>query len=341
MVAVGIIWSLKVLFNPLQRSNRRMFFHSQTQLRLEVLAPLPTLQGFTETLFGSVVRLWNGTVTCYFLVLRWSFPCQLVSVFSQECSSHSSTFQGEQFPSFTFPGSEWNADWPRVPFKDHVFTWISAHKQFPLMSISWGWREWIEFPFFFFSLQPAPGSIPSPEQQQVLCSQLEKIHALFRRQLGIPLLGEGCNAGTQGLEQLQAPGFSWHSHTKCSWRSWAVLDEAQIPLDQECLELLGLGLPGCEFEDVQSASEEHKMWLRNKEFSCDCCIKPLVGSIWQLDCWNSAFFSFLSPFSCSWEKVKHSSFDFISIWERIWVLFCPKPWGKFCHFGFLIPSEQL
>lgn len=57
MVAVGTIWSLKVLFNPKQRSNRRMFFHSQTQLRLEVLDPLPTPQGFTETLFGSMVGL--------------------------------------------------------------------------------------------------------------------------------------------------------------------------------------------------------------------------------------------------------------------------------------------
>ncbi|NWI51999.1 SART3 protein, partial [Calyptomena viridis] len=36
--------------------------------------------------------------------------------------------------------------------------------------------------------QPAPGSVPSPEQQQMLCSQLERIHTLFRRQLGIPLL---------------------------------------------------------------------------------------------------------------------------------------------------------
>uniref|UniRef100_A0A8C0FLJ7 Spliceosome associated factor 3, U4/U6 recycling protein n=1 Tax=Bubo bubo TaxID=30461 RepID=A0A8C0FLJ7_BUBBB len=31
-------------------------------------------------------------------------------------------------------------------------------------------------------------AVPSPEQQQMLCSQLEKIHTLFRRQLGIPLL---------------------------------------------------------------------------------------------------------------------------------------------------------
>ncbi|XP_077164084.1 spliceosome associated factor 3, U4/U6 recycling protein isoform X2 [Paroedura picta] len=38
------------------------------------------------------------------------------------------------------------------------------------------------------TVQPAAGSIPSPEQQQTISTQLEKIHALFRRQLGIPLL---------------------------------------------------------------------------------------------------------------------------------------------------------
>ncbi|XP_015268716.1 PREDICTED: squamous cell carcinoma antigen recognized by T-cells 3 isoform X2 [Gekko japonicus] len=38
------------------------------------------------------------------------------------------------------------------------------------------------------TVQPAAGSVPSPEQQQTTGAQLEKIHALFRRQLGIPLL---------------------------------------------------------------------------------------------------------------------------------------------------------
>lgn len=56
-----------------------MFFHSQTQLRLEVLDPLPTPQGFTETLFGSKVGLSNGRVTRCFLVLRGSFPCACAS----------------------------------------------------------------------------------------------------------------------------------------------------------------------------------------------------------------------------------------------------------------------
>ncbi|KAM4808535.1 squamous cell carcinoma antigen recognized by T-cells 3 isoform 1-T1 [Rhinophrynus dorsalis] len=38
------------------------------------------------------------------------------------------------------------------------------------------------------TIQPMPGSIPSPEQQQMLNSQLERIHTLFRRQLSVPLL---------------------------------------------------------------------------------------------------------------------------------------------------------
>ncbi|KAJ7309841.1 hypothetical protein JRQ81_007914 [Phrynocephalus forsythii] len=37
------------------------------------------------------------------------------------------------------------------------------------------------------TVQPAAGSVASPEQQQTVSAQLEKIHALFRRQLGIPL----------------------------------------------------------------------------------------------------------------------------------------------------------
>ncbi|NXQ55251.1 SART3 protein, partial [Anthoscopus minutus] len=51
------------------------------------------------------------------------------------------------------------------------------------------WEAYREFENAILeTAQPAPGSIPSPEQQQVLCSQLKKIHTLFRRQLGIPLL---------------------------------------------------------------------------------------------------------------------------------------------------------
>ncbi|KAM8961235.1 spliceosome associated factor 3, U4/U6 recycling protein [Pelodytes ibericus] len=38
------------------------------------------------------------------------------------------------------------------------------------------------------TIQPMPGSIPTAEQQEMLNEQLEKIHTLFRRQLGVPLL---------------------------------------------------------------------------------------------------------------------------------------------------------
>lgn len=75
-----------------------------------------------------------------------------------------------------------------------------THKQCPFMSISSGLRELIRFQSF--CLQPAPGSVPSPEQQQMLCSQLERIHTLFRRQLGIPLLGESLCAWGAGMEKL-------------------------------------------------------------------------------------------------------------------------------------------
>ncbi|KAF1455439.1 Squamous cell carcinoma antigen recognized by T-cells 3, partial [Spheniscus demersus] len=51
------------------------------------------------------------------------------------------------------------------------------------------WEAYREFENAILeTAQPAPGSVPSSEQQQMLCSQLEKIHMLFRRQLGIPLL---------------------------------------------------------------------------------------------------------------------------------------------------------
>ncbi|XP_053555809.1 squamous cell carcinoma antigen recognized by T-cells 3 [Bombina bombina] len=38
------------------------------------------------------------------------------------------------------------------------------------------------------TIQPKPGSIPTAEQQQMFNSQLERIHTLFKRQLGVPLL---------------------------------------------------------------------------------------------------------------------------------------------------------
>ncbi|XP_006640406.1 squamous cell carcinoma antigen recognized by T-cells 3 [Lepisosteus oculatus] len=38
------------------------------------------------------------------------------------------------------------------------------------------------------TVQPLPGSVPTPEQQALLNAQLERIHTLFRRQLAVPLL---------------------------------------------------------------------------------------------------------------------------------------------------------
>ncbi|KAM9098041.1 squamous cell carcinoma antigen recognized by T-cells 3 isoform X1 [Sarcophilus harrisii] len=51
------------------------------------------------------------------------------------------------------------------------------------------WEAYREFENAILkTTQPAPGSVPTPEQQQALAMQLERIHTLFRRQLGIPLL---------------------------------------------------------------------------------------------------------------------------------------------------------
>ncbi|XP_018416410.1 PREDICTED: squamous cell carcinoma antigen recognized by T-cells 3 isoform X2 [Nanorana parkeri] len=38
------------------------------------------------------------------------------------------------------------------------------------------------------TIQPMPGAVPSSEQQKMLTEQLERIHTLFKRQLGVPLL---------------------------------------------------------------------------------------------------------------------------------------------------------
>ncbi|XP_061458306.1 squamous cell carcinoma antigen recognized by T-cells 3 [Rhineura floridana] len=51
------------------------------------------------------------------------------------------------------------------------------------------WEAYREFENAILeTVQPAAGGIPSADQQQTICAQLEKIHMLFRRQLGIPLL---------------------------------------------------------------------------------------------------------------------------------------------------------
>ncbi|XP_028904615.1 squamous cell carcinoma antigen recognized by T-cells 3 [Ornithorhynchus anatinus] len=51
------------------------------------------------------------------------------------------------------------------------------------------WEAYREFENAILeTAQPAAGSVPSPEQQQALALQLDRIHTLFRRQLSIPLL---------------------------------------------------------------------------------------------------------------------------------------------------------
>ncbi|XP_026865065.2 squamous cell carcinoma antigen recognized by T-cells 3 [Electrophorus electricus] len=51
------------------------------------------------------------------------------------------------------------------------------------------WEAYREFEIAILStLQPPPGSVPSPEQQEQLNVQLERIHTLFKRQLAIPLM---------------------------------------------------------------------------------------------------------------------------------------------------------
>ncbi|KAB5528341.1 hypothetical protein PHYPO_G00139150 [Pangasianodon hypophthalmus] len=51
------------------------------------------------------------------------------------------------------------------------------------------WEAFREFEIAILStLQPPPGSISSPEQQEQLNVQLDRIHTLFRRQLAIPLM---------------------------------------------------------------------------------------------------------------------------------------------------------
>ncbi|XP_033027080.1 squamous cell carcinoma antigen recognized by T-cells 3 isoform X2 [Lacerta agilis] len=51
------------------------------------------------------------------------------------------------------------------------------------------WEAYREFENAILeTVQPAAGSVPSAEQQQTVSAQLGRIHVLFRRQLGIPLL---------------------------------------------------------------------------------------------------------------------------------------------------------
>ncbi|XP_036383743.1 squamous cell carcinoma antigen recognized by T-cells 3 [Megalops cyprinoides] len=50
------------------------------------------------------------------------------------------------------------------------------------------WEAYREFENAIMSTMQPPGSVPTREQQELLNAQLERIHALFRRQLAIPLM---------------------------------------------------------------------------------------------------------------------------------------------------------
>ncbi|NXP36125.1 SART3 protein, partial [Leiothrix lutea] len=108
------------------------------------------------------------------------------------------------------------------------------------------WEAYREFENAILeTAQPAPGSIPSPEQQQVLCSQLERIHTLFRRQLGIPLLGKGCTAGTRGPGAAGVTPCRSLSRLSFSITSFSSqLDTAGCRWNDTCTDRLGV-LPLC------------------------------------------------------------------------------------------------
>lgn len=114
----------------------------------------------------------------------------------------------------------------------------------------------LNFPVFFFFACSQPLAAFHPRSSSRCCAASSRrsthssgaswgSHCWVRA----GMLGE--RARSSWVTVLQASGFSWHSHTKCSWRSCAPLDEARIALDQECSELLELGSPGSEFEAVQ------------------------------------------------------------------------------------------
>lgn len=63
-----------------------------------------------------------------------------------------------------------------------------------------------------YLLQPPPGSISSPEQQEQLTVQLERIHTLFRRQLAIPLMGKEATSLSVSFKREDSYSFKTHSH---------------------------------------------------------------------------------------------------------------------------------
>lgn len=70
----------------------------------------------------------------------------------------------------------------------------------------------------------------------MLCSQLERIHTLFRRQLGIPLLGESLCTGGDGLNQPVQRGFRRDYSSGRAMQIAAVVLEHSL-LGYGCLSL--------------------------------------------------------------------------------------------------------
>ncbi|KAF7652835.1 hypothetical protein LDENG_00091810 [Lucifuga dentata] len=66
------------------------------------------------------------------------------------------------------------------------------------------WEAYREFENAILStLQPLPGRVPSPEENELLNTQLERIHTLFRRQLAVPLMD---------MEATYAEYEEWSEH---------------------------------------------------------------------------------------------------------------------------------
>ncbi|XP_063171375.1 squamous cell carcinoma antigen recognized by T-cells 3 [Candoia aspera] len=78
------------------------------------------------------------------------------------------------------------------------------------------WEAYREFENAILeTVRPAAGKVPSPEQQQTVKVQLEKIHALFRRQLGVPLLDmEAAYAEYEAWSDTPIPETVTQSYTK-------------------------------------------------------------------------------------------------------------------------------
>lgn len=70
----------------------------------------------------------------------------------------------------------------------------------------------------------------------MLCSQLERIHTLFRRQLGIPLLGESLCTGGDGVNNLVQRGFGRDYSSGRATQIAAVISEHSL-LGYVCLSL--------------------------------------------------------------------------------------------------------